>query len=33
MNPDELEEIIGMTLTSGMDRDILSGWGGLVYIL
>ena len=31
--PEELEEIVGEVLLSGCDRDILSGWGGIVYTL
>jgi len=33
MIPDELVEVVGQTLLSGCDRDALSGWGGLVYLL
>lgn len=33
MKPDELAEVVGQVLVSGLDRDILSGWGGIVYVL
>jgi 20S proteasome subunit beta 3 len=33
MNPDELFEVISQSLLTAMDRDILSGWGAMVYIL
>ncbi|CAD8062864.1 unnamed protein product [Paramecium sonneborni] len=33
MSPEELEEVIGQSLVSGCDRDALSGWGGVVYVL
>ncbi|KAF4671664.1 Proteasome subunit beta type-3 [Perkinsus olseni] len=33
MGPDELAEVLGQSLLSGIDRDCLSGWGGVVYIL
>eukprot|EP01015_Nassula_variabilis_P010462 TRINITY_DN183_c0_g1_i7.p3 TRINITY_DN183_c0_g1~~TRINITY_DN183_c0_g1_i7.p3 ORF type:complete len:127 (+),score=35.19 TRINITY_DN183_c0_g1_i7:66-446(+) len=33
LNPDELGEIVAQILVSGCDRDILSGWGGVVYVL
>ena len=33
MSPEEVEEAVAQTLVSGMDRDILSGWGGIVYTL
>ena len=33
MKPDELAEVAGQVLVSGMDRNILAGWGGLVYVL
>lgn len=29
----ELTDILSNTLVSGIDRDILSGWGGIVYIM
>ena len=29
----ELEDIVANVLVSGLDRDILSGWGGKVYVL
>lgn len=31
--PEELEEIVGQSLLCGIDRDILSGWGGVVYLM
>lgn len=33
MKDDELFEAIGQALTCSVDRDILSGWGGMVYVL
>ena len=33
LNPDELVEVVGQILVSGCDRDALSGWGGVVYLL
>ncbi len=33
MTPEELEDAVANTLVSGLNRDILSGWGGIVYIL
>ncbi|KAL4450825.1 hypothetical protein ABPG74_011667 [Tetrahymena malaccensis] len=33
LKPDELEDIVAQSLTAGCDRDILSGWGGVVYTL
>mmetsp|Transcript_11607 Transcript_11607/g.9885 ORF Transcript_11607/g.9885 Transcript_11607/m.9885 type:complete len:203 (-) Transcript_11607:49-657(-) len=33
MGPEELAEVLGQSLLSGIDRDCLSGWGGVVYIL
>jgi 20S proteasome subunit beta 3 len=33
MNPEELTEVVSQTLLSGVDRDIYSGWGGIVYTL
>jgi 20S proteasome subunit beta 3 len=33
MTSEQLEETLAQTLTSGLDRDALSGWGGLVYTL
>ena len=33
MSPEEVEEAVAQTLLSGCDRDILSGWGGIVYTL
>lgn len=33
MGPEELEEAVAQILLSGADRDILSGWGGIVYTL
>jgi 20S proteasome subunit beta 3 len=33
MSPEELEEVISQSLVSGCDRDALSGWGGVVYVM
>lgn len=33
MGPEELEEAVAQILLSGSDRDILSGWGGIVYTM
>ena len=33
MDSDQLFECVGQSLTSGINRDSLSGWGGLVYVL
>lgn len=33
MGAEELEEAVAQILLSGMDRDILSGWGGIVYTM
>ena len=33
MSPEDIEENIAQVLTSGVDRDASSGWGGLVYVL
>jgi len=33
MNPDELFETVSQCLLSAVDRDALSGWGGVVHIL
>jgi len=33
MGPAELSEVVAQVLVSGIDRDILSGWGGIVYTL
>lgn len=33
LSPEELAEVIGQVLLSGIDRDILSGWGAAVYLL
>lgn len=33
MGPDEMFEVISQALLASMDRDILSGWGAMVYIL
>lgn len=29
----ELEDVLANALVSGMDRDIYSGWGGIVYVM
>lgn len=31
--PDILQETMAQILVNGIDRDILSGWGGIVYVL
>ena len=33
LTPEELEDIMANILVSGLDRDVLSGWGGIVYVL
>jgi 20S proteasome subunit beta 3 len=33
MNSEQLFECVAQSLTSGINRDSLSGWGGLVYVL
>lgn len=33
INPTEMEDILGNIIVSGLDRDILSGWGAIVYVL
>jgi 20S proteasome subunit beta 3 len=33
MDPTELSEVVSQVLMAGVDRDILSGWGGIVYTL
>ena len=33
LGPEELEEAVAQILLSGADRDILSGWGGIVYTM
>ena len=33
IKPDEMEDILANVLVSGVDRDILSGWGGIVFVL
>lgn len=33
MNDEQLFECVGQSLTSGINRDSLSGWGGLVYLM
>ncbi|OEU08940.1 N-terminal nucleophile aminohydrolase [Fragilariopsis cylindrus CCMP1102] len=33
MNPEELFETLGQALLSSVDRDALSGWGGVVHII
>lgn len=32
-DPDELFETLSQCLLSGVDRDALSGWGGIVYVM
>ena len=31
--PEDLFETISQCLLSGVDRDALSGWGGIVYVM
>ena len=31
--PEELFETLSQCLLSGVDRDALSGWGGIVYVM
>ena len=33
IEPEELEDIVSNVLVSGCDRDILSGWGGQIYLM
>jgi 20S proteasome subunit beta 3 len=33
LGPQELEDVLANVLVSGLDRDIMSGWGGIVYII
>lgn len=33
MDPDTLFETLAQTLLSAVDRDCLSGWGGVVHII
>ena len=33
LEPDDLFEVLSQCLMSGIDRDCLSGWGGVVHIL
>ena len=33
MKADELGDALANTLVSGIDRDVLSGWGGVVYVM
>ena len=33
MGPDELFETLAQSLLSSVDRDALSGWGGVVHII
>jgi 20S proteasome subunit beta 3 len=33
MNPDELFEVLAQSLLSSVDRDAMSGWGGVVHII
>eukprot|EP01016_Furgasonia_blochmanni_P009999 TRINITY_DN1419_c0_g1_i4.p2 TRINITY_DN1419_c0_g1~~TRINITY_DN1419_c0_g1_i4.p2 ORF type:complete len:130 (+),score=26.05 TRINITY_DN1419_c0_g1_i4:146-535(+) len=33
LEPQVLSEVVAQILTTGADRDIYSGWGGLVYLL
>lgn len=31
--PEELFETVAQCLMSGMDRDALSGWGAVIYVM
>ena len=31
--PEDLFEVISQCLLSGVDRDCISGWGGIVYVI
>ena len=31
--PEELSEVVGSVLLSGTDKDILSGWGAVVFVI
>lgn len=33
MGPDELFEVTAQTFMSGVDRDAISGWGAIVYVV
>lgn len=33
LGAEQLEDIVANTLVSGLDRDILAGWGGKVYVM
>ena len=33
LGPDELFETLAQCLLSGVDRDCLAGWGGVVHVL
>lgn len=33
LDAEELEDIVANVLVSGLDRDILAGWGGKVYVM
>lgn len=33
MSPEELDDLMANVLTSGLDRDVLGGWGGIYYII
>ena len=33
MSPEQLEDCLAEILVSGTDRDILSGYGGVVYVM
>lgn len=33
MEPDQLFEVVSQCLLASVDRDCISGWGGIVYIL
>ena len=33
MGPDQLFEVISQSLVNACDRDAISGWGGIVYVI
>ena len=33
MKADELSDVLANVFVSGIDRDIMSGWGGIVYVM
>ena len=33
LGPQELSDVLANTFVSGIDRDIMSGWGGIIYVM